>query len=215
MLRLEEPGFAPLTISGGSTGATSYGTFSLDEVVSETNPVVGNSSLAEIDFYTDIATSVGGALTITVEGTDYALPAGVVNPLTLTATTQGVVLDGPQGSTGSFEGWASAADLSPLSGSSTAIPPGSVNSAFFSWGPPGGPYSTFSFSATGTVPFVAGPGPFSLFSQSVVDLEGPGNVQLSGSVSVPTPAPPQAIISITPGQTSRGGPIAIVHCYCF
>jgi hypothetical protein len=204
LLLLEEPGFAPMTISDGGTGSivynAAYGTFSLNEEVTETNPAIGSGSLAEIAFHTfDISTSAGGTLTITVEGTNYALPAGLVNPLTLTTSTGGV-LNGAQGSTASFEGWANADDLSPLSASSTVIPPESTT--------PGlqGPYATSSFSSTSTASFAAGPGAFSLFCQSVIDLQGPGNAGLSGLLSVPIPpSPPEANISIAPGQVSAVG----------
>lgn len=179
-LRLEQAGCAPVTITDNGPGDSHptvgaitfigpYCTFDVNTTNGVSKPVVGNgSSQAEMDLNSlNVSSSTGGALEITLADTGYTFPS--VNPLSLENLVGGT-LDGAAGSSVTFQSWASASNLSPLAGFPTVIPAGSVT------GGPLGPFGPGVYDATVTTSFNRGAGPYSVFTQATIVLNGPGRV---------------------------------------
>jgi hypothetical protein len=137
-----------------------------------------------------VTTTGGGTLRIILEKDGFnTAPDGVVS----LQSSVGGVNNGPVGSTAAFRSWANSANLVPAQGADQPVgaiapivfppPPAGSTAA----GPPGSPFGPGAFSGAGSAPIVKS-GPYSLFSQAVITLTGPGSVTFDHTTGT-NPAP--------------------------
>jgi hypothetical protein len=122
-------------------------------------------------------------LTITLSDTGFELPVADGTQVTAAADVGGTMF-APFGGSVSFQSWLNLDNLSPLPGTPTSIPTGSL--ALFT---PVASFGSGSFSQSDSSGFTYG-GPFSMFSQAVITLAGPGLVSFDqvALATVPEPA---------------------------
>src|SRR5579863_1500785 len=180
-LRLEETGFAPVTIQDpGHTGTISfasvtYGTFTITSTTVNSKPGLAGAQTDASTF--DMSSSAGGTLTITWADTDFTPPGPAGAGL---LSTIGGSVSAGTGSYVSFQSWANPDNLSPLDTSTTAIPAGSATSG------PQGPFTTAGYSGTASGTFALGNSAFSMFGQATISLVGAGRAGFDAQSTVDT-----------------------------
>ncbi len=199
VIRLEQEGFAPLTIVDEGPGDAAsgfgnlqyvgvYGTFSLNATLANTKPILGgpiSASLALSQF--NIVSSTGGSLIITSGDTDYDAPSSANNPLTMKSVIGG---NNAVGSSVSFQSWANIENLTPFDSAITTIPTGSISPGLI------GPIYTSPFSAELTTSFSRSSGPYSLFHSAKIVMPNSGSsLSFNARTDVTgVPSPPVAAL---------------------
>jgi hypothetical protein len=173
----------------------SVGTYKLNLTFGSDGTISGGSSdYALLDLISGDATATGGTLTITLADTDYALPVSSGSAIVADVDVKGTLV-APSGGSVSFQSWINQENLSPLPSSPTTIPLysdplytpiASVTKAAWEC-------YTCNFSANDSTALTYTGGPFALFSQAIISLNGAGGVVFNQGIevhatSVPEPA---------------------------
>jgi protocatechuate 3,4-dioxygenase beta subunit len=223
MLRLEQAGFAPLTLvdNGPGDGSPvlgnvqfigSYGTFNFNVTAVQTKPLTPNTNAGEMDFNTfSMSSTAGGTLLMTAADTDYNVPSVDSNPLTL-QTQIGGTLSAQAGSSVTFQSHANPDNLSPFDTPTTTIPAGSVTPG------PAGPFAPGAYNSTISTSFNRNATPYSIFVQATLVLNGAGSLGFNAFTDVTAPPKPKInIVKLTNGTDNDtapglfvpvGGPVA-------
>jgi SdrD B-like domain/Putative Ig domain len=176
-LRLEQPGFAPLTIADNGPGDadstvgkisinTTYGTFTIVAETGVSKPVVGGPTRAEVDLNSfNLTSAAGGTLTLTLEDADFLIPPNGL--LTLQGSVGGT-MTAAAGSSVSFTSYANPGNALPFVSAAdvTAIPAGT-------FALPLGTFTTPNYANNASATFNRTPGgPYSIFMQAQIVAKG-------------------------------------------
>jgi hypothetical protein len=203
MLTLSEPGYAPVTFtdttnSGGVSYFGTYGTFSTNFIVGESDKLdagqtVGNLQVESLNV-TNIANTGTSVLTVTVSDNNYAFPGGPGSADTLGSSFGGSLTSPNAGDVVTFQ----SSVLSP-----------STTTGLQSYTAPATISGTYAFASTATPVGFADPGTYSLTNVTTISLSGAGeSANVSGSTTVTGPSavpePATATVGVFAG-------IAVLH----
>jgi hypothetical protein len=185
----------------------SVGGFGVNFTTGLSSPVIGGVyNMGELALgSSNIRTTAGsGKLKITLEDYGYAEQFG---SRTLSSNVSGVMTGAPD-DTVTFRSWASPSNSVPDFGPDVAPPTGSLLGGYIGSVPadqvavwPGGitfgvgaaPTGSVSFAGSGAVGFLAN-GPYSLFTELLLDLTGPSALSISALNVAVTPEPTTMIL---------------------
>jgi hypothetical protein len=191
-LTLSEPGFAPQTfIDTGNTGGVSYfgtyGTFSTNFIVGESNKLVNPTSVASLQVESLNVVSLGSG--------------GTTSTLTVTLSDNGYTFPGTAGSSDLLESSVGGTFTSPNAGdgvtfTSSVISP-ATTTGLQSYTAPSTVVGTTSFSSVATPVGFIDPSTYSLTNVTKISLSGAGeSVNVSGSTTVVAAVPEPTTASV-------------------
>ena len=159
------------------------GTFNISLAAGVSYPSLGGPTIADLNLANfNVSSAKGGVLTVTFADTGYSLAPGT---LSASATSAGLIGNAAAGSSVSVQSWIDPANSGGAAGTQVL-----ANSS-------SGP--TFGFS-TPASPFIYGGGPFSIYTQAVINLTAPVSASAPASANLASDVRLAAVAVPEPGS---------------